>query len=92
MLGYIDEVGLSKSGMAGIVPIDWADIESWVNVTDTCLETWEAKAIMNLSREYCYQFSISSDPKCPPPYNVNYDEGEMNAVRETAEETVRGLF
>ena len=92
ILDHINEVGLSKAGMSGILPVDWSDIESWVKLTHTVLETWEAKLLMTISREYCYQFNSSSAIDCPAPYKTVITEDEMLAVREKADATIRGLF
>lgn len=55
------------------IPLTWTELWSWSNLTDTELTPTEARALIDLSREYVKQFHASRDPLCPPP--IASDQG-----------------
>jgi hypothetical protein len=91
IITYVNELGIAKAGFHGHTALEWRDIESWVNMTHTCLETWEARFIIELSKTYCSCLNEFKDPMTPAPYKPD-DEDELTPVRKVADSKIRGLL
>lgn len=88
-INYINELGIAKTGFHGQTALEWRDIESWVNMTHTCLEAWEARFIIELSKLYCSCLNEYKETHCPAPY-LSPTEDAHTARRAVAEARIRG--
>ena len=68
LIDYLYEIGTSKSGANGAVPIDWVDIKAWSDLTGVRLTREEALIIKGLSSDFVSQMSRSRNPNEPSPY------------------------
>ena len=68
LLEYSLELGLFKNGQSGIVPVDWVDIQAWLNLVCLDLHPEEIKIIRMLSIAYVSQMHKSKEQNCPAPY------------------------
>lgn len=55
-----------RSGGFGPEPVSWSEIKAWAEMTDTMIEPWEAKAIMDASRAYVRQLGRTGLREVPP--------------------------
>ena len=62
------EFGLFKQGAMGAAPMEWTDIESWVNLMHINLHPEEVKTIRDASHVYVNWLSKSKAMDCPAPY------------------------
>lgn len=63
------EIGLSKSGGFGAVPMDWQDIYAYCALTSTQLTREEVLLLRRLSRAYVSQLNSSKEDNTPAPYH-----------------------
>lgn len=93
LINWWEEAGAFKQSAAGIIPLEWGDIESWRNVmvSRRSLE-YEQLILMNMSKRYCYQYYVSDKKDSEPPYSVEPSPEEMAEMRRAAEERLRSLF
>lgn len=73
LLNLLFEIGVSKPSAVGAIPIDWVDIDSYVQLTQTKLLRQETIILRNLSKLYCNQLKLSEKP-IPAPWG----EGDAN--------------
>ena len=64
----------------GMVPIEWADILAWVQLTGTELYPEEARILRELSFAYVAQYTVSKDPDCPAPFFT--DDSPVDSVKQ----------
>jgi hypothetical protein len=88
VINHLNELGIAKSGFHGHTALEWCDIESWVNMTHTCLETWESRFIIELSKLYCGCLNEYKEPMTPAPYETGEDIHA--ARRKVADHRIRG--
>lgn len=70
------DIGIVTAGGFGAGPISWRDLVAWQTCTGTPLPPWQARMLVELSREYC-AFSVDAEkPDCVPPW------AELAAVTE----------
>lgn len=91
LINYLNELGIAVSGMSGPTSISWTEIASWKELTHTCLETWEARVVMRLSKEYCSYLDTAKDTHCKAPYTCD-DEDDLTPVRKIVDSKIRGLL
>lgn len=92
MIEWFDEVGPGSQGMSGLVPLTFTEVKSWAEGTNTELTDWEFRTIVRMSRQFCYQYDISSDPNCEAPYEMQVDDDSMARMRAKADEQIRSMF
>lgn len=68
LIEYLFDVGPDAPGGMGPVPITHADIAHWQGNTGITLNTWEARSLRRLSREYVGACADAQEPDAPPPY------------------------
>ena len=69
LLDTMHKIGAYKtSGMGGISPIDWLDIDAFNRVMSFEIEPWEAETIMQLSRKYVDGHQGGQQPNGIAPY------------------------
>lgn len=49
------------------MPIGYADIQAWQQVTGIPLTAWESGMLRALSREYCAEIAMATDPALAAP-------------------------
>jgi hypothetical protein len=64
----------------GVAPLEWKEIEAWLNVTELSLTVWEKLTIKNMSEAYAAEYNQASDPNRAAPYL--YVDKEMKINRE----------
>lgn len=68
LIDMLMEAGPAKSSqLGGVEPLDWRDLESYVNLTKKDLEDWESITLIRMSQAYCRGLSEGSDPFSIPP-------------------------
>jgi hypothetical protein len=69
LVSYLFEVGPVMSGGMGEAPLPDSEIESWQRNTGIELQSWEARAVKRLSREYLSESQAATEPNraCPWP-------------------------
>ena len=67
ILQYLEELGYCKSGFNGLVPLDFIDINAYMQSTSTDLLPFEVLLIRKLSNAYVSQ-SYDKDVNAVPPY------------------------
>lgn len=82
---------MRDSGM-GHTSVSWQEIKAWSDMTLAKLDAWEASLIKRLSDEYTYQFNVSCDPTCGPPYQDFSIETIPQAVHESIDQKLRKVF
>lgn len=68
LLQYSLELGLFKNGQMGLAPIDWIDIQAWVNLTGLDIHPEEVRILKDLSCVYIGQLGKSKKIDCSAPY------------------------
>lgn len=68
LIDVLLEIGMSKSGGFGAIPIDWQDIYAYCMLTATRLTREEVLIIRRLSRAYVSQLNSSKEDGALPPY------------------------
>lgn len=92
IINYINELGLVKQGFHGHIALEWKDVQAWLNVTATRLETWEVRFIIELSKLYCSCLNQYREPRCPQPYKIDPNEDDMAPMRRVVDSKIRGLL
>ena len=77
--------GMFLTGAMGIIPLTWAELDSFVSRSAYPLSGFEAENIITMSREYCNFSHKAKELGCAPPYNNNSlynDEDSLDAMRD----------
>ena len=67
ILQYLEELGYCRSGMNGLKPLDFTEINAYMQSTNTELLPFEVLLLRNLSNAYVAQ-SYDKDINAIPPY------------------------
>lgn len=67
ILQYLEELGYCKSGFNGLVPLDFTEINAYMQSTNTELLPFEVILLRKLSNAYVSQ-SYDKDVNAVPPY------------------------
>lgn len=67
ILQYLEELGYCKSGFNGLVPLDFTEINAYMQSTSTELLPFEVLLLRKLSNAYVSQ-SYDKDVNAVPPY------------------------
>lgn len=67
ILQYLEELGYCKSGFNGLVPLDFTEINAYIQSTNTELLPFEVLLLRKLSNAYVSQ-SYDKDVNAIPPY------------------------
>jgi hypothetical protein len=89
---WLDELGICSQGMSGAMAIQFSELQSWAELTNTDITSWEASLLIKLSRQYTYQSHISSKKDCEAPFQTEVTQEYMAAIRESADKKLRSLF
>lgn len=89
---YLAELGYVNRGFNGAEPLTYTDVASWDNAIEGFVDRWVISMLVYLSRDYCYQASISSDKLCEPPYVMEVDDHDLQIIRDKTDEKIRRLF
>ena len=69
LLDALHEVGaFSQGSMGGISPLTWLELDAYCRRTGEVENPWEAKLIIELSREYVSGYNIGLNVLGIPPY------------------------
>jgi hypothetical protein len=86
ILEWLLEIGIFESNGYGPSPLTYREIEAWSRMTGIMPTYEETRFIKMLSREYCSQYSKSSDRDSAPPYTTE----KVN--QESVSDRVRAAF
>lgn len=67
LLDIFFDVGPFVSSGMGAFPFDHCQLESWQRLMGVGLCPWEVRTLRSLSRAYCRQLALSSDPEVSAP-------------------------
>ena len=67
ILQFLEELGYCKSGMNGLIPLDYTEINAYMQSTNTELLPFEVLLIKKLSNAYVSQ-SYDKEVNAIPPY------------------------
>jgi len=87
ILEWLFELGIFETTGYGPCPLPYREIEAWSNMTGTVVTWEESRFLRMLSKEYCSQYSKSSDRDAPPPYTTtevdqkSVSDRVLNALR-----------
>lgn len=88
---YWHEVGTFLSGMSGIIPLTWEEINNWKNTLSLDISNWELLLIKRLSAEYCAEFNQASDRQREAPYSVAVEEIDYVAQSNSFKSILRSF-
>ena len=57
------------SGGFGMVPLSWRDLVAWQACSGVDLPPWQARLMIELSREFCAFQRKAEKPDCPAPWS-----------------------
>ena len=81
LLTYIEELNYGMYGAMGDkMPLSFSEIDSYMRVTNTELNHWDALALIELSTVYIYQ-TQKKDVSEQPPY---MEVSEIEYIKQTA--------
>ena len=89
---WLDELGVCGQGMSGPVALQFSEVQSWSELTGTEIDSWEARLLVKLSKQYTYQSRISNTKECEAPFQAEVTEEYMKALRADADKKLRSLF
>lgn len=89
LIDYLIEIGTSMASGFGVTPLTWSEIESWSNLTDIRISSWEATMLMSLSRTFTSSFNRFDDKDFPSPYVV--EEFDREKVSQNIGNLLRSL-
>ena len=87
-----NDAGTADQGMSGLVPLSSRELRSWRLESEIELTVWERQVILKMSRQYCYQSTISNDKKCLAPYFVKDSAEDVQKRRNALEKKMIDLF
>lgn len=70
ILQFLDELGYCRSGFNGLIPIDYSEINAYIQSTNTELLPFEVLLLKKLSNTYVSQ-SHDKDPLAFAPYTTH---------------------
>jgi len=62
------ELGMVQSGLSGLLPLSWTEIDAFARLTKAFAEPWEARLIRRLSNAYLEGHRLGADPVGIPPW------------------------
>lgn len=67
LLNYLFEVGPTLAGGMGESPLSETELRAWMSNTGIELDSWEARTVKRLSREYLSESQAATEPTrtCP---------------------------
>lgn len=89
MVAYFYEVGPTLFGDMGEMPISHVELLAWQENSGVELSSWEARAIVQLSREYLSFSRRAQDPKCEAPWD--YETEAKRVVAHDLKDYISGL-
>ena len=92
MIEWFAEVGPAVTGMSGFVPITFTEVKNWAEGTNTELTTWEFRTLVKMSKQFCYQYDLGSDPMCEAPYEMEVFEEDLVVMRAKANDKIKAMF
>jgi len=84
------EIGEALVTDKGLAPLTWQELDAWSRMTGIILSPGEARALIDLSRQYVHQFAVSVDPNCTAPYVDDEDTSGVVAKFKMLAEILRG--
>jgi len=89
LFDYLLKIGaMTFNGMAN-VPLNWQDINAWVQVTGIALDAWEASVIHKASEIYVNQIEFSKKPDAPMPERII--DRDQNKLAKSIKSILRGV-
>lgn len=82
LLALFFDSGQAMSTGMGLTPLNWQEIESWINVNNLELSLWEIETIKKMSEAYCAEYSRASDPMRQAPYQIEQKIEEVEDDEE----------
>lgn len=68
-----------QSGM-GLLPITWAELQSFIEVNELDLTLWEKGMLKKMSDTYCAESSRATEVNYPPPYSPKKEATEEDNI------------
>jgi hypothetical protein len=86
IIAQLLEIGPVVAGTMGSAAISWRDLVAWQQCTGVPLPPWQARMLVELSREYLSFSSDAEKPDCPAPW---VDQELTESRRETIARSLR---
>jgi hypothetical protein len=84
LLRYLAELGYTRSGGMGPLPLSYEEIAAWARLTRTPLSWWEVTTLRQLSCDYVDMLSRATDDRSlPAPYPERSAQAQSAAQRDT---------
>lgn len=80
VLGYLFEIGPVLPGGMGPVPLTHTELLAWQQNVGIELQAWEARCLLQLSREYSAQAALAQSSACKPPWEAANSLQKQNAA------------
>lgn len=80
LVDWLHMAGTVGSGMHGAVPLTWAELQAWAQLSDSQPTPWESSQLMAMSRAYAAMSSKATDPNCPAPHVPDADTLDRAAL------------
>lgn len=82
VIDWLDEIGwYSVGAMGSPMPLTWVDIDCWMRVTNTLIDTDDVLLMRHLSKIYVSSLRKSENQNAPAPY-TDMEAIDQNAVQE----------
>ena len=62
------DCGVAMSGGMTMIPLTWAELYAYCQLSKTDLTVWEADHVIAMSREYCSFLQTAKSETCVQPY------------------------
>jgi hypothetical protein len=62
ILCLFQEVGPTGQGAMGEVPLTWAEVDAFTRLSPEITEPWEARILVQMSRDYLTEKGLGADP------------------------------
>lgn len=69
LISRLLEIGPTVPSGFGPAPLGWRDVEAWQSCSGLRLPPWQARLMIELSREFCSFTKKAEEPDCLAPWS-----------------------
>lgn len=80
------EAGICSSGMNGLTPLTWGDINNWVQATERELLPYYKELVLDMSRAYVKEYHAGQEETSIEPIldSIMDEDEKKEAIRESS--------